>query len=57
VKNILLLITAVVTLSVFSGCDKQPDTPKNNKKCKYTSDMTSKQVEKKMKWKYCEESN
>ena len=55
-KYIILTLLTITSLFILSGCTSQPETAKN-KKCKYDSKMTSKQIEAKMNWKYCEESH
>ncbi|MEA3353231.1 MAG: hypothetical protein U9Q33_05415 [Campylobacterota bacterium] len=55
-KYTFLTLIAISSLFILSGCTNQPYKAKD-KKCKYNPNMTSKQIEKKMDWKYCEESN
>lgn len=55
-KNILTLLITTLAVFTLSGCccGKKVDTPK--KGFEHTPEMTSKQVEEKMNWRYCEES-
>lgn len=54
-KSIILLLLAIAFLT--SGCVSTNSNVAKSDIKKYDSSMTSKQVEEKMGWKYCEESN
>lgn len=54
-RSLILSILAIAFLS--SGCTSTNLNITKNDVKKYDSSMTSKQVEEKMGWTYCEESN
>lgn len=51
-----IILTLLFTIFVFAGCSStQPKVASNE--TKFDSLLTSKQIEEKLNWKYCEESN